>query len=159
VPTDSNAALANVASAITPGKALSYLGDADHSILKIFEPDARRIASGEPANSLPSIVDTDTGLPPELQQSFVETYFDYCWPWCPVLDKDTFWRNLDTAPSRLLINALALLGTQVRPPTMQYAKAADYYDRAKILFYTDQENDPIVCLQAIMLFYWWAPRG
>ncbi|EXJ68954.1 uncharacterized protein A1O5_07886 [Cladophialophora psammophila CBS 110553] len=42
---------------------------------------------------------------------------------------------------------------------MRHAKAAEYYNRAKILFYTDQENNPIVCLQSIMLFYWWAPRG
>jgi hypothetical protein len=99
-------------------------------------------------------------IPPhELQHSFAETYFEYCWPWCPIFDKAAFWTDFDQSPSRLLTNALALLGTQVRPPIMQHAKAAEYYDRAKIIFYTDQESDPLVCLQSIMLFYWWAPRG
>ena len=102
---------------------------------------------------------TGLDLPPlELQESFGETYFDYCWPWCPVLDERTLRNRMDNSPSALLINALALLGTRIRPPIVRHAEAAEYYDRAKMLFYTDQETDPIVSLQSIMLFYWWAPR-
>lgn len=97
--------------------------------------------------------------PPEVQQSFADTYFDYCWPWCPVLDKTTFWQNSDISTSPLLINALALLGTQIRPPIMRHATAAEYYNRANMLFYMDQAVIQLFCLQAIMLFYWWAPRG
>jgi hypothetical protein len=135
---------------------MGYLGTS--GILGLFEADSRGIASNaQEASAHPSL---ESDLPPhELQQSFAETYFDYCWPWCPVFDKAAFWNDLDLSPSRLLINALALLGTQVRPPIMQHAKAVEYYDRAKILFYTDQESNPLVCLQSIMLFYWWAPRG
>lgn len=136
---------------------MSYLGDS--GILKIFDLDHRRIANSDQGGKLPSVVHENDLPPLELQQSFAETYFNYCWPWCPILDKATFWNNVDASPSRLLINALALLGTQVRPPIMQHATAGEYYNRAKMLFYTDQENNHIVCLQAIMLFYWWAPRG
>lgn len=148
-------------STVTPAAShsvVSYLGE--NGILKIFEQDTRRIAENDPCPKTKSAFSIDADLPPvELQQSFSETYFDYCWTWCPVFHADQFWSDLDNNPSRLLVNALALLGTQVRPPLMQHAKAADYYNRAKLLFYTDQENNPITCLQAIMLFYWWAPRG
>lgn len=136
---------------------MGYLGNS--GILSLFEPDSRIIASNEQGQNTYSS-STDTDLPPtELQQSFAETYFEYCWPWCPILDKKALWDKLDLSPSPLLINALALLGTQVRTPIMQHAKAIDYYNRAKMLFYTDYEDDPLVCLQAIMMFYWWAPRA
>lgn len=95
----------------------------------------------------------------ELQQSFAETYFAYCWPWCPVIDTTDLWDGLEQPPSALLSNAIALLGSRLRPPLVQHATAAEYYNRAKMLFYTDQESNPLVCLQAIILFYWWVPRG
>lgn len=143
---------------VTPAPAVSYLGNS--GILQIFARDSHRIAANDPGNAFSSFSGIEHDLPPtELQQSFADTYFDYCWPWCPVLDKATFWHNQDNTPSALLTNALALLGTQIRPPIMQHATAAEYYNRAKMLFYMDQDSNPIVCLQAIMLFYWWAPRG
>lgn len=143
---------------VTPAPAASYLGNS--GILQIFARDSRGIAANDSGNALYSFPGMEDDLPPpELQQSFADTYFDYCWPWCPVLDKATFWQNSDATPSALLTNALALLGTQIRPPMMQHATAGEYYNRAKMLFYMDQDSNPIVCLQAIMLFYWWAPRG
>jgi len=143
--------------AVSYGLTAGYLGET--GIHKIFEQDHRKIAKTNQENTVPSSL-PEIDLPPsELQQSFAETYFDYCWPWCPILDKGPLWAGLEASPSPLLINALALLGTQIRPPMIQHATASDYYSRAKMLFYTDQEANPIVCLQAIMLFYWWAPRG
>lgn len=137
--------------------AVGYLGD--DGIHAIFEQDARKLASTSQGGNAPPFVPT-TDLPPvELQQSFAETYFEYCWPWCPVLDKGTFWDSSDASPSPLLLNALALLGSRIRPPLIEHATAGEYYNRAKMLFYTDQESNPMVCLQAMMLFYWWAPRG
>ncbi|KAJ9605912.1 hypothetical protein H2200_009761 [Cladophialophora chaetospira] len=135
-----------------------YLGSS--GLLNLFEPDYRGIARND-TNQVSTVPDIDERLPPlELQQSFAETYFDYCWPWCPVLDKDSFWKEYSTvSPPALLTNALALLGTQIRPPIIQHADAAEYYTRAKMHFYLEDETDPRICLQAIMLFYWWAPRG
>lgn len=140
------------------GTAMGYLGTS--GLLNLFEPDYRGIARNEPQqrSTEPS---SGEALPPlELQQSFAETYFEYCWPWCPILDKASFWNEYSTTPpSSLLSNSLALLGTQVRPPIIQHADAAEYYKRAKMQFYMDEESNPLVSLQAIMLFYWWAPRG
>jgi hypothetical protein len=146
---------------------VGYLGGSE--LLRLFEPDYRRIAAtttatdhrqqGEGSRIASTIGDGDSLPPIELQQSFAETYFNYCWPWCPVLDKQVLNGEIDGSTSHLLINALALLGMQVRPPIMQHARAKDYYDRAKMLFYMDEESNPLVCLQSIMLFYWWAPRG
>ncbi|KAK5022308.1 hypothetical protein LTS07_010184 [Exophiala sideris] len=150
-----------------PSPTVGYLGGSE--LLRLFEPDYRRTAATTTATDqqlqgrgsrAAVIIEEGGNLPPvELQQSFAESYFNYCWPWCPVLDKQAFYREADGPPSHLLVNALALLGMQIRPPIMQHARAKDYYDRAKMLFYMDEESSALVCLQSIMLFYWWAPRG
>ncbi|KAL4804107.1 fungal-specific transcription factor domain-containing protein [Aspergillus unguis] len=92
-----------------------------------------------------------------LQQSFVETYHEYCYPWCPVFDQDQL--SLDSlAQSPLLVNALAVVGSHVRPPALPHDGPAAYYERARNLFYNDAEPDVVRALQAISLFYWWSPR-
>ncbi|KAL4761709.1 uncharacterized protein BDW70DRAFT_149764 [Aspergillus foveolatus] len=75
--------------------------------------------------------------------SFVETYLEYCLPWCP---------------SPLLVNALAVVGSHLRPPVMPHDGPAAYYERARQLFYNDVEPDVVRSLQAVSLFYWWSPR-
>lgn len=139
-----------IASSTTSSRA-AYLGGT--GILPIFAQEARIVQP----RIVPEAARSDL-LPVELQESCVETYTEYCWPWCPVLDSSTIQRSIENSSSPFLVNALALLGTRIRPPMMQHAGPAEYYRRAKMLFYTDQEADHVVCLQAIVLFYWWAPR-
>ncbi|KAL4877818.1 fungal-specific transcription factor domain-containing protein [Aspergillus karnatakaensis] len=94
---------------------------------------------------------------PDLQQSFVETYLEYCLPWCPVLDRDQL--NIDElSQSPLLVNALAIVGSHIQPPVMPHDGPASYYERARNLFYNDSEPDVVRSLQAVSLFYWWSPR-
>ncbi|KPI34410.1 Cutinase transcription factor 1 alpha [Cyphellophora attinorum] len=67
-------------------------------------------------------------LPPELQETCIESYND--------------------TPGHSNPSALG-----------RTCCSAEYYRRAKTLFYDDEEPDHLVCLQAILLFYWWAPRS
>lgn len=145
------------ANALSASSGPSYIGDS--GFLSLFEQEHRTVAANtDTSQNLNSTLETN--LPPlELQQSFAETYVDCCWPWCPVVDKEHLYSLLGTTKSPIFINALALLGTQMRPPIVQHSRAQDYYTRAKMLFYTDQEKDPIVCLQSIILFYWWVPKA
>lgn len=92
----------------------------------------------------------------DLRQSFTETYFEYCYTWCPVLSRTTLKSELEASP--LLDNALAIVGSNVRPPLVPHAGPAVYYNRARRLFYEEGEDDLMIALKAISLFYWWAPR-
>ncbi|PVH76486.1 hypothetical protein DL98DRAFT_641363 [Cadophora sp. DSE1049] len=92
----------------------------------------------------------------DLLQSFSETYFQSCYPFCPVLENEALASDLARSP--LLTNALALTASHIQPPFIPSTKSATYYSRAKQMFYNDEEEDPITCLQAICLFYWWSPR-
>ncbi|KAJ5098033.1 hypothetical protein N7532_005034 [Penicillium argentinense] len=93
---------------------------------------------------------------PGLQQTFAETYFDYCYTWCPVLDRDSLPDELSRSP--LLVNALALASSHIKPPMIPHDGPASYYDRARRRFYDDEEPDVMTSLKAISLFYWWSPR-
>jgi len=90
-----------------------------------------------------------------LQESYAETYFEYCYPWCPVFEKDVLATEPALAKSILLKQALALVGSQLEPPVIKHGTPGAYYDRAKRLFYKHCEKNPIVCISALILFYWW----
>ncbi|KOC16391.1 Zn(II)2Cys6 transcription factor [Aspergillus flavus AF70] len=94
---------------------------------------------------------------PDLQQSFIETYLEYCSPWCPVLDRDQLEID-ELSQSPLLVNALAIVGSHIQPPVLPHDGPAAYYERARNLFYNDAEPDVVRSLQAVSLFYWWSPR-
>lgn len=63
-------------------------------------------------------------LYPDLQQIFTDTYFNYCYTWCPVLDRNTL--SSEIARSPLLVNALALASSHIQPPLLPHD---DIYSR------------------------------
>lgn len=131
-----------------------YLGET--GFVDVYGPETRLDADGQVQHrrQSPEILDVP---PPELQQVFEETYFDFCYTWCPVLDRDTLADELTQSP--LLANALALAGSHVQPPMILCAGPAAFYERVKQMFYGDKEEDLVMCLKAIALIYWWSPRA
>lgn len=96
-------------------------------------------------------------LRPDLEQIFTDTYFTYCYPWCPVLDRSTL--STEIARSPLLANALALASSHIQPPLLPHDGPEVYYKRARAIFYDDEEADETMALKALCLFYWWAPQS
>ncbi|KAI8940642.1 hypothetical protein NX059_001912 [Plenodomus lindquistii] len=96
-------------------------------------------------------------LRPDLEQIFTDTYFEYCYPWCPVLDRDSL--ASDVARSPLLANSLALASSHIQPPLLPHDGPEAYYKRARTIFYDDEEADELMSLKALCLFYWWAPQS
>jgi Fungal specific transcription factor domain/Fungal Zn(2)-Cys(6) binuclear cluster domain len=131
----------------------TYLGES--GFLQVYTQEHREYTSGQEPGPRGQSLSLD--LPgPDLQQSFTETYFKYCYPFCPVLDRETLASDLERSP--LLVNALALAGSHIQPPRISPTNPSTHYSRAKQMFYNDEETDPITCLQSIALFYWWSPR-
>lgn len=92
---------------------------------------------------------------PDLQQSFIETYFEYAYPFCPILNRESLADELSRSP--LLSMALAVVGSHVNPPLIPHEGPASYYEKARKMFYDDAEPDTLTSLKAVALFYWWAP--
>lgn len=130
-----------------------YLNES--GFLQVYSQEHRNYTCGEgrtPGRESLGLDDPD----PDLLQSFTETYYTSCYAWCPVLDRETLAGDLAQSP--LLLNAVALVGSHIRPPLMPSTSPATYYQRAKGIFHSDDEVDAIKCLQSICLFYWWSPR-
>ncbi|KAJ4130494.1 hypothetical protein NW754_009547 [Fusarium falciforme] len=141
----------------TEGGGRSHGGDVDTGFLQVYGPENQLDA--EQQELLASLdMDNPSSDPrqQELQQSFSETYFKYCYPWCPVLDRDALEADLERSP--MLANALALAASHVQPPLVKHEGPAEYYQKARMIFYNDEEADMLTALKAISLFYWWAPR-
>ncbi|MBE3112498.1 MAG: fungal specific transcription factor domain-containing protein, partial [Acidobacteria bacterium] len=146
-------------SSASPGEAAgrSLSGDVDTGFLQIYGPENQLDAEQqEHEATLESRRRLSHPQQQELLQSFAETYWEHCYAWCPVLDRETLAADLGRSP--LLANALALAASHIRPPLVPHEGPATYYERARRMFYDDEEAGGLAMLQALALFYWWAPR-
>lgn len=133
--------------------------DVDAGYLQVYGPENQFDAEMQElqAQLVPARESNDAlSLDPCLQATFLETYWEYCYCFCPVLDRLTV--KAEMARSPLLTNAVALAASHVQPPLLPHDGPETYYDRARKLFYEDHEADNLTALKALSLFYWWAPR-
>jgi hypothetical protein len=134
----------------------SHSGDLDTGFLQIYGPENQFYA--EQQELVAALEPKPTAPDPrqqELQQSFAETYWEYCYAWCPVLDRQTLAQEMVDSP--LLANAVALAASHIQPPLVPHEGPARYYSKAQSIFYRDEEPDNLTALKAVALFYWWAP--
>lgn len=135
----------------------THRGDIDTGFLQVYGPENDLMAQEQTLeDSLQPQLLSDS-QPPDLIESFAETYWEYCYTWCPILDPDHLFEEISRSP--LLANALAAAATHVQPPLVPHLGPAKYYAKARCAFYNDEEPDPVTALKSIALFYWWAPRA
>ncbi|KAJ4374053.1 hypothetical protein N0V83_002792 [Neocucurbitaria cava] len=138
------------------GTTPTQIGDVDSGFLGVYGPENQLDADNQAfVAQLEHKYRTD--LHPDLQQIFTDTYFSYCYTWCPVLDRHTL--SSEIARSPLLANALALASSHIQPPLLPHDGPEAYYKRARTIFYDDEEADSLTSLKALCLFYWWAPQA
>ncbi|CAO2657467.1 Nn.00g035930.m01.CDS01 [Neocucurbitaria sp. VM-36] len=138
------------------GTTPTQIGDVDSGFLGVYGPENQLDADNQAfVAQLEHKYRTD--LHPDLQQIFTDTYFTYCYTWCPVLDRETL--SSEIARSPLLANALALASSHIQPPLLPHDGPEAYYKRARSIFYDDEEADSLTSLKALCLFYWWAPQA
>lgn len=141
----------------TEGVGRSHYGDVDTGFLQIYGPENKLDAEQQDiVATLEAGFQISDPKNQRLQQSFLETYFEFCYPWCPVLDSDTISEDMKRSP--MLANAVALAASHIQPPLIPYEGPAVYYEKARRMFYDDEEPDALTALRSIALFYWWAPR-
>ncbi|KAK4502002.1 hypothetical protein PRZ48_007813 [Zasmidium cellare] len=137
----------------------AHKGDVDTGFLQVYGRENLEDAQSQALRAFPrrSSANPDLQVSEELLNIFADTYFDDCYAWCPVLDRETLHHDLARSP--LLQNSLAVLGSHVRPPILPHEGPGVHYDRARRMFYEDEEPDNLTCLRGILLFNWYAPRS
>ncbi|KIW99750.1 uncharacterized protein Z518_11163 [Rhinocladiella mackenziei CBS 650.93] len=91
-------------------------------------------------------------LSPFIRKCYIDIFDEFCSTFCPILDVEL----LDSSQSLLLEQALALVTTTIQPALLTEAEPSVHYSKARELFNSDAEANPLVSLIAIMLFYWWS---
>lgn len=96
---------------------------------------------------------------PSVQRSLIESFQKHCAPWMPIVEEDWLHASGDTQPSLLLLQSVFLAGSRVAAAPHISATAGQYYRRAKALFFSSYEKNPIIKIAAACLLNWWNPRG
>lgn len=98
---------------------------------------------------------TPTNINHMLRRIYFETYLEYIYIWCPILDQDLLQLHPEFESSMLLNHSLAVVGTNLKPPFLQHAPSFEHYRMARCAFYTQNETNPLVTICALMLFHYW----
>ncbi|CAI6337993.1 unnamed protein product [Periconia digitata] len=121
-----------------PSKMPRRLSDTDLEILKL-----RRVED----------------LPPKaVRDSLMNAFWTRCYPWTPVVERS--WIN-DSSPehvSLLLQHSIFLAGSRVSPYHPIYTPE-HFYKKARVLFWMNAEEDPIITIAATLLMHWFNPEG
>jgi hypothetical protein len=97
---------------------------------------------------------------PALRQSLIEAYIERCYPWMPVVDLETLTLATQQGEtSRLLLQAVILVGALMRPDVCTKAFCDRQYLRVKALIHSCFERNPLNILAALCLIQWYTPTA
>lgn len=106
----------------------------------------------------------------ELSLDLIESYFEHVHPLMPVINRTEFMKKFkdpNDLPSLMLLQAVLLCGSRVSSnPLLVDSKGSKnlasltFYRRAKALYETNYESDPVLIIQTLILIgsYWEGPE-
>ncbi|KAK6365394.1 hypothetical protein LTS17_011366 [Exophiala oligosperma] len=95
-----------------------------------------------------------------LRQSLLEAFDDKAWPWMPIVDvKSLGSSSSDGEGSLLLLQAVLLVGSLMRPETVNKATQDAYYQRVKALINTGYERNPLNIIASMCLMQFYTPAA
>ncbi|OJD16082.1 hypothetical protein AJ78_03715 [Emergomyces pasteurianus Ep9510] len=146
----------------------SYLGRSEYisSIVPIDEEDARKYHvehdDAAPSEAYQKFLRELRAfdIPPRsVRDSLITNFLERCHPWMPIVDSIVIERDDASETSMLLLQAIFVAGSKVSTAPHAQSLGEQFYRRAKALYYSDFEKDPLVVIQAICLLQWWNPSG
>ena len=95
-----------------------------------------------------------------LRQALVEAFIERCYVWMPVIDLSTFTGPSQTGESSLLLlQAVILVGSLMRPDACGKGFSERQYQRVKALIHSGYERNPLNILAALCLVQWYTPTA
>ncbi|KAF2100887.1 hypothetical protein NA57DRAFT_65223 [Rhizodiscina lignyota] len=150
--------------AVSPG---SYLGRAEYvsGTVPIDEEDAKNYSAGKetvlPETDQKFLADLRAfEIPPRsVRESLLSNFMERCHPWMPIVELVELRPTKEFEPSVLLLQAVFVAGSRVSMAPQAQASGHSFYRRAKALYYTGCEKDPLATVRAIVMLQWWNPSG
>ncbi|KAL5363710.1 fungal-specific transcription factor domain-containing protein [Aspergillus floccosus] len=101
-------------------------------------------------------------LPPRaIREGLVDTFMKRCAPWMPIVERSWLEDSEDGSPSALLLQSVFLAASRVTaaPGVATYASSREFYRRAKALFWSGWEKNPLTVIAAVCILHWYNPEG
>lgn len=93
-----------------------------------------------------------------IKTCYMDNFFKYCTPFVPIVARSWLDGSSQQKSSLLLQQAVLLAGSRVtRPHNMTASK--ELYARAKALFFSNYEQNPVMLIITCLLLQWWNPAG
>lgn len=100
-------------------------------------------------------------IPPRaVRESLIDTFMKRCAPWMPIVERSWLQDIDNNTPSILLLQAVFLAASRVTsaPAVASYASSHEFYRRAKALFYSGWEKNPLTVVAAVCVLHWYNPE-
>jgi hypothetical protein len=101
-------------------------------------------------------------LPPRaIREGLIDIFIERCAPWMPIVESNWLIETDTNKPSILLLQAVFLAARRVSsaPAVVAYASPHDFYRRAKALFYSGYEKNPMTLVAVTCILHWYNPEG
>jgi hypothetical protein len=101
-------------------------------------------------------------LPPRaVHESLVEAFTENCYPWMPILEPHDLPLRDASNTSLLLSQAVYLAASRVTSSAsvQAFSSSAEFYQRAKALYWVGHEKTPLTVIKAITMLHWFTPDG
>ncbi|KAL4891200.1 hypothetical protein BDV59DRAFT_209132 [Aspergillus ambiguus] len=94
--------------------------------------------------------------PPDVQNELVAIFMRFGYIWTPIVDPS--WLSGQPV-SYLLLQSLFVAASRMTRQPNRHASSAEFYRRAKLLFFFGNERDPIILIASAILLHWYNPVG
>ncbi|KAF9888480.1 hypothetical protein FE257_008587 [Aspergillus nanangensis] len=101
-------------------------------------------------------------LPPRaIRDGLIDTFMKRCAPWMPIVERSWLEDDEDGAPSVLLLQSVFLAASRLTaaPAVTAYASSRQFYRRAKALFWSGWEKNPLTVVASVCILHWYNPEG
>ncbi|KAL3486780.1 hypothetical protein BJX62DRAFT_228498 [Aspergillus germanicus] len=100
-------------------------------------------------------------MPPRaVRDSLIDVFMKRCAPWMPIVERTWLQETADNRPSILLLQSVFLAASRVTsaPAVTAYASSHEFYRRAKALFWSGWEKNPLTVIAAVCILHWYNPE-
>ncbi|KAL2809084.1 fungal-specific transcription factor domain-containing protein [Aspergillus granulosus] len=100
-------------------------------------------------------------MPPRaVRESLIDVFMQRCAPWMPIVERSWLQDTGDNKPSILLLQSVFLAASRVTsaPAVIAYASSHEFYRRAKALFWSGWEKNPLTVIAAVCILHWYNPE-
>lgn len=101
-------------------------------------------------------------LPPRaIRDGLINTFMERCSPWMPIVERSWLEESGSQKPSILLLQSIFVAASRVTsaPAVTAYASTHTFYRRAKALFWSGYEKNPVTVVAAVCILHWYNPEG